>query len=318
MFNTIIPHKLFKKLRLLNVNTQMCKWILDFLLNRTQVVRFNSQLSEPLTLSTGAPQGCVLSPLLFTLFTNDCRSSSSSTLIFKFSNDTTIEGLITKADESAYREEIERVVDWCTNNDLELNVAKTKEMIIAFRKNKTAMPPLATGEQFELVDSFKFLGTTIANTLKWDINAEIIAKKDQQRMFFLRQLKKFRVNKTILTQFYRAVIESVLTFSFTVWFGSASIHTKNMLEGIVKTASKITGSKLPSIESIYTTRTLHKATTIISDCTHPANHLFESLPSGKRFRSIKTRTTRFSNSFYPKADKPNHPAPNQKNRKGRR
>ena len=161
------------------------------------------------------------------------------------------------------------------------------------------MPPLDIGEQQdELVDSFKFLGTTIANTLKWDINAETIAKKAQQRMFFLCQLKKFRVNKTILTQFYQAVIESVLTFSITVSFGSARIHSKNMLERIVKTASKITGSKLPSIESIYTTRTLRKATTIISDSTHPANHLFESFPSGKRFRSINTRITHFSNSFY--------------------
>ena len=200
------------------INTQMCKWISDFLLNRTRVVRFNSQLSEPLTLSTGAPQGCVLSPLLFTLFTNDCRSSSSSTLIFKFSDDTTVEGLITNADKPAYREEVERVVDWCTNNDLELNVAKTKEMMIDFRRNKTAMTPLTIREQqVELVDSFRFLGTTIANTLKWDINAEIITKKAQQRMFFLRQLKKFRVNKTILTQFYRAVTESVRTFSITVW-----------------------------------------------------------------------------------------------------
>ena len=118
----------------------------------------------------------MLVPLLFALFANDCRSSSSSTLIFKFSDDTTIEGLITNADESAYREEVERVVDWCTSNDLELNVAKTKEMIIDFTKKKTAMPPLAIGEQqVELMDLFKFLGTTIANTLKWDINAEIIA-----------------------------------------------------------------------------------------------------------------------------------------------
>ena len=68
-----------------------------------------------------------------------------------------------------------------------------------------------------------------------------------QRMFFLCQLKKFTVNKTILTQFYRAVIESVLTFSIIEWFGSASIHNKNMLEGTVKTTSKITGSKLASV-----------------------------------------------------------------------
>ena len=44
-------------------------------------------------------------------------------------------------------------------------------------KSKTAMTPLAIREQVKFVDSFKFLGTTIANTLKWDINAEIIAKK---------------------------------------------------------------------------------------------------------------------------------------------
>ena len=46
VFHTIIPHKLFNKLRLLNGNTQMGKWMLDFLLNRTQVVKFNSQLSQ--------------------------------------------------------------------------------------------------------------------------------------------------------------------------------------------------------------------------------------------------------------------------------
>ena len=94
------------------------------------------------------------------------------------------------------------MVDWCTKNDIELNVAKTKEMIVDFRKNKTAMTPLTNSEhQLELVDSFKFLGTTIANTIKWDINAETIAKKAQQRMFFLRQLKQFRANKSIVTQF---------------------------------------------------------------------------------------------------------------------
>ena len=137
-------------------------------------------------------------------------------------------------------------------------------------------------------------------------------------MFFLHQMKKFRVNKSILTHFYRAVTESVLTFSITVWFGSASIHNKNMFEGIVKTASKITGSKLPLTESIYTTHTLHKATTIISDSTHPANHLFESIPSGKQFRSIKTRTTRFTPSVTVSTQKQFKPTPNQKNRKRRR
>ena len=216
-FNTIIPSKLFIKLRSLNVNPQICKWILDFHLDRTQTVKVNTQLSEPLTLSTSAPQRCVLSPLLFTLFTNDCRSNSSPVLIFKFSDDTTIEGLITSADESAYLVEVERSVDWCANKYLDLILAKAKEMIIHFRKDKMAATPLAIkGQQVEIVDSFKFSGTTIANTLKWDINAESIAKKAQQCIFFLRQLKKFRVSKSMLTQSYRAIVESMLTFSVTL------------------------------------------------------------------------------------------------------
>ena len=67
----------------------------------------------------------------------------------------------------------------------------------------------------EIVDLFEFLNTTIANTLKWEINAETIKKKAQQRMLFLRHLKKFRVSKSVPTQFYQAITESVFTISVT-------------------------------------------------------------------------------------------------------
>ena len=113
----------------------MCKWILDFLLDRTQMVKVNTQLSEPLILSTGLLQGCLLCPLLFTLFTDDFRFNGNSTLIFKFSDGISIEGLITNADESACRVEVKQLVDRCANDHLELNVVKTKEVIIIFRKD---------------------------------------------------------------------------------------------------------------------------------------------------------------------------------------
>ena len=126
--------------------------------------------------------------------------------------------------------EVEQLIDWCVSNDLELIVAKTKEMIVDLRKDKKAVTPLAIKGQVEIVDSFKFLGTTIANTLKWDINAESIAKKGPTAQVLpAPEFKKFRVSKSILTQFYQAIIESVLTFSITVWYGSASLHIKNKL-----------------------------------------------------------------------------------------
>ena len=68
-FNTTIPHKLVLKLIHLGLPTSLCSWILDFVSNRPQNVRVGDLTSSTITLNTGAPQGCVLSPALYTLFT---------------------------------------------------------------------------------------------------------------------------------------------------------------------------------------------------------------------------------------------------------
>ena len=90
-------------------------------------------------------------------------------------------------------------------------------MIVDFRKKKTPVDPLTiNGAVINTVDCFKFLGTTISNTLGRNANVEVTVKKAQQRLFFLRQLKKFGLRREILIQFYDSVVESVLTFSLCV------------------------------------------------------------------------------------------------------
>ena len=175
-------------------------------------------------------------------------------------------------------------------------------MIIDFRKKKTPIHPLfIDGTEVLQADSVKFLGSTILKDLSWCNNTIDIIKKVQKRMYFLRHLKRFGLSQAILTRFYRAVIESVLSFSITVWFGRASQDEIIQIESVVKNASKLIGLKMPSIRSLYLSRSLRKSKRIVQDEYHPANHLFELLPSGKRYRSIKTKTTRFNNSFYPQA-----------------
>ena len=94
-FNTIVPSKLINKLRSLGRNTSRCNWILDFLTGRPQEVRVGNNTSATLILNTGAPQGFVLSPLLYSLFTHDCMARHDSNTIIQFADDTTVVGLIT-------------------------------------------------------------------------------------------------------------------------------------------------------------------------------------------------------------------------------
>ncbi len=312
-FNTIIPQQLINKLTCwaLTIPSVIGSW--TFLTGRPQSVRVGHNTSSTTTLSTGAPQGCVLSPLLFTLLTHDCTAKFSSNHIIKFADDTTVVGLISNNDETHYREEVAQLAEWCGANNLSLNVEKTKEVVMDFRRrNSTDHPPLTIDSStVERVSSTKFLGVHITEDLTWTTNTMSLSKKAQQRLHFLRRLKRASLPPPILTTFYRGTIESVLTSCITVWYGNCSAADRKTLQRTVNMAAKIIGAPLPSILDIFLARCSRKTNSIVKDPTHPSHSLFQLLPSGRRNRSIRARSNRLL-EFFPQAVKAlnsDHPAP---------
>ena len=84
-FNTIQPHLLVQKLLNMKLPSSVISWIFDYLTNRLQYLELNGVLSSVIYTDTGAPQGTVLAPFLFSLYTADCRSTDEYFIEISFS-----------------------------------------------------------------------------------------------------------------------------------------------------------------------------------------------------------------------------------------
>ena len=304
-FNTRLPQILLTKLTVMKVNPYVIRWYYAFLIRREQLVKVNATLSDIYVISTGAPQGCVSSPLLFTLYTNDCRVQYANNHIIKFSDDTAILSLLNKhSDIDTYKSEIDMVVKWCKKSNLLINVKKTKEEILDPRLIGDHSPVTINGEIVEQVTTYKYLGVHFDSQLLWGPHVQYVCSRISQRLHFLRRLRVHGVNKNVMILFYRAAIESIVRYAITTWFGNLSVKLKSQLHSLINRAGKIMGAPPPSsLQEIYNDTARRQGLKITNDPDHVLHREFELLPSGRRYRFPNCRLNRFKFSFVPSAIK---------------
>ncbi|KAK1789950.1 hypothetical protein P4O66_002270 [Electrophorus voltai] len=234
--------------------------------DRPQSVRVGNCVSSTLTLSIGPPQGCVLNALLYSLYTYDCLATSSSTIVVKFSDNT------------------------IQDKGADCGLHKKQE--------RHYQPVRINGTTVEKVDSSRYLGVHISQDLSCSCHINSLAKKARQHLYHLRD---FRLPSKVLWNFYTCTIESIITGNITAWFENSAKQDRQALQRVVRSAERITHTELPDLQTVNHKRCQIKARGIVKDPTHPNNRLFSLLRSGKRFRSLKTKTKRLKRSFFPQA-----------------
>ena len=289
-FNTIKPHVMLQKLSEMNVNGHLIKWIFSYLTERPQYVKIHNVTSNLLFTNTGAPQGCVLSPMLFTLYTSDCVSNFENCHVLKYADDSVIIGNITNNDISTYVQQVEKFKHWCGTNFLNLNVKKTMEMVFDFRKVRNAHDALSINdESVRFVESYKYLGVYIDDRLNFAENVHNLYKKCLQRVRHLRELVNIRVDREILSLFYRSIIESVMSYSIASWFGLSHKKDQKKLNKIIRIARRL-GLCTRNLTELFNDSCYKMVLKILADHDHPLHQNYIFMRSGRRLMALKQRT----------------------------
>jgi len=174
-FDTV-DHELlvFKLTHLFGFTRMAANLIAAYLHGRSQIVQLDSQISEPLSLNRGVPQGSILGPLLFTLYINDLPEFLNNCDIHLFADDVQIYTSCTISSINAcvnrINNELNVVNNYATMNGLCINPSKSKCLVISRKRSLlTAVPDIVIGNQkIEIVDKAKNLGVFFNSNLSWD------------------------------------------------------------------------------------------------------------------------------------------------------
>ena len=184
---------------------------------------------------------------------------------------------------------------------LELNVSKTKELVLGNSPQLNLDLVMINNTDVERVDCFRYLGTHIDSKLNFETHVNTMIKKCKQRLYLLRKLKSFDVSKKILLLIYKSLIESILSFNVVTWHNYLNLRQKNKINGIIKMCSRIVGENGSSISQLYNVSLKRKARQCTSDEKHPLYKMFERMPSGRRYRTPLAKKNLYKKSFVPSA-----------------
>lgn len=217
-FDKVWHEGLIKKLRRLIPN-QFCDILESYLEGRHFRVRLENFYSELKPIKAGVPQGSILGPVLFLLYTSDVPTPLNS-VIATFADDTAVLTVADNAVESTklLQRAVNEVVRWTINNKISLNTTKSVHVDFT-NKQKTYHPIEISGKQVPYSNTAKYLGMTLDAKLQWKEHIKI---KKEHLELKLRNLNWLMGRKTHLSihcklLLYNQILKPVWMYGAQIW-----------------------------------------------------------------------------------------------------
>ena len=284
-------------------------WTHSFLTERKQCVRFRG-ISSPLTVFRGIPQGTVLGPIYFSIYVDDLEVLDDKSFLIRYADDQTLCTRLEKSDlttpDQYFEAEVCNVMKWCEENEMYLNLSKTKEMIISLSQQDLVYMPLIEidGTVVERVPFAKILGLHIDCSMNWLLHVEKSVAAASRILYLLRLLKRScNFSNDDIRLLIRAMLIPKLIYAYPSWC-NVGAKGKSKLYSVLRSAHKIIGEDYNQNDLDIMLRTevakLFKAS---QENGHP---LYEIIPEQTNQRytmrrrsipQVRNRTTKFNKHF---------------------
>lgn len=230
-FDRVSHTKLIYKLQLMGFPNYICTWIKNWISNRKFVVKYDSSLSDIHEVSSGVPQGSVLGPCLFNLYTADLATELRKLKVSfqMYADDIKIYGIFDMHDDrTPIQSAIDCVSRWSQKWQLPLAPKKCNALYLG--KYNPKADYILENVMIQKVKEVKDLGFIITNNLKFSKHIRIITNSAKRRAFLIFKAMKTRKMKVLLTA-YTMYVRSILESGSTV-FNPYSKKDINMLENV--------------------------------------------------------------------------------------